>query len=478
MTSSKIRKYLITILIFTLLISLPLGSASGQIEDWSAEMMRFSGQNRYETSAIVSAYLFEDSEYVVLARGDTGGNYADALAGSYLAGFREAPLLLSYPHMLPAAVSDEIIRLKAKKAYVLGGTTAIHQSVVDELEGLGLEVERLSGVRREDTAAAIVDYVRENNITNSARNDDFAFLVNGRATADALVAGSYSYEFGIPILLVNSDSLPGITGITLDKYGFDFVDLIGGMGVISETLETHLDTNYGVRQRIFGARRYETSVEFAKAMFSGEEHFVFIAGPDANLADGISAAAFGLPILYVWPDIMPSALITYLNTYLSAFSHLFVLGGTKAISENIATQLTTIQDNLPPMITYAYIENEAGNYRVTASINNVCNTITFSIDPGYAHEQFTTGYSNLSKNVYVVVTNTDEGKYDVAVPGRLIETDENFVDTILDLFTDNPPAGANAQTLLNNSGALFTLTAENDASSVRTYTIIVEITSD
>jgi putative cell wall-binding protein len=473
MTSHKFRKTMVTILILILLASFPISSAYGQVEDWTAEMTRFGGADRYETSAMISAYLLDTSEYVVIARGDTRGNYADALAGSYLAGFRSAPLLLSSPTALPVAVRDEIIRLGATKAYILGGTGAISQAVEDTLKGMGLEIVRLSGSRREETAVAIVDYVRSNQTMGAQEVDDFVFLVNGTATADALVAGSYSYKYGIPILLVNVNSLPASTGNALSEYDFDFVDLVGGKAVISESLEALLNTNYGVRQRISGPNRYVTSIVFAETMFPGAEHYAFIAGRNANLADGISAAAFGFPILYVYNDSAPSELVDYLNTYLSAFSHLIILGGTNAITENVTTLLTGIQEALPPMITYAYIENEAGDYKVYAAIDNVNNTITLDIDGGHAHDQFITGFSNLSKDVYVVISNTHNGAYDIPTPGRLVATDDDFVEIILDLWDDNPPAGVNAQTLLANSGAIFTLTAANDSSNSRTYTFHV-----
>ena len=475
MISYKYRKTMVTILILILLTSFPLSSAYGQVEDWAAEMTRFGGTDRYETSAMISAYLFDSSEYVVIARGDTRGNYADALAGSYLAGFRSAPLLLSSPTVLPVSVRDEIVRLGAAKAYILGGTGAISQAVEDTLTGMGLTIERLSGSRREDTAVAIVDYVRSNLTITAQEHDDFVFLVNGRATADALVAGSYSYRFGIPILLVNVDSLPASTGVALGQYEFDFVDLVGGKAVISESLETLLNLDYGVRQRISGPTRYETSIVFAETMFPEAEHFSFIAGLNSNLADGISAAAFGFPILYVYNDSAPPALVDYLNTYLSAFSHLFILGGTRAISENVTTSLTVIQEALPPMITYAYIENEASDYRVYAAIDNINDTITLSIDGAHAHDQFITGFSNLSKDVYVEISNTHNGAYNITDPGILVATDDDFVEMILVLWDDNPPAGVNAQTLLANSGAVFTLTAADDSSNVRAYTLHVGI---
>jgi putative cell wall-binding protein len=475
MSSYRPSRILSTFLLIVLLMSMSFGTAYGVSNDWSAEMTRFHGPDRYATSALVSSYLFEcSSDYVVIARGDAAGNYADALAGSYLAGYKEAPLLLTRPNELPASVQAEVERLGVKKAYILGGTTAIHTSVEDALRDMDLDVHRLQGANREETAVEIVTYVREKSVGSLRDTPNYAFIVNGKATADALVAGSYSYRYGIPILLVQTDSLPSSTGLALGNFNFTDLELIGGTSVISEGLETLLNADYGVNRRIYGSTRYDTSVEFAQIKFPNEEYFVFVAGPDSNLVDGISGAAFGLPILYTRPTAIPLALTNYLDTYLSAFSHLFILGGTNAISQEVADELKDIQESLPPMITYAYIEDDMAN-RIHAEIDNINNTVTLSIPSALSDALFTTGYSNLSKAVHLVISNTHEGKYDFPAPGRLIQPDDNFIDIIFTMFPSAGTDGVNAQTLVGNSGAIFTLTDAQDSGNIREYTVFVNI---
>ena len=68
MINCKTRKLFVTVLILTLLVSIPLSSVYGDPNDWFPEMTRFGGTDRYETSALVSEYLFETSDYVVIAR--------------------------------------------------------------------------------------------------------------------------------------------------------------------------------------------------------------------------------------------------------------------------------------------------------------------------------------------------------------------------------------------------------------------------
>ncbi len=477
MKSKKSTKFLTALLISMFILSLTISPVFGEE---IGDVLRFAGSNRYQTSALVSEQIFESAEYIVLASGDSTGNYADALAGSYLAGFRDAPLLLTYPHTLPSSIRDEIIRLGATKAYILGGETAIHPAVVTELIGLGFDAEniiRLSGARREDTAVEIVQYVYDEMYGTKESGEHFAFIVNGRATADALVAGSYAYQYGIPIFLVATDSLPDVTGQALIDMGFDFVDIIGGTAVISDNLASLLDDLYGVRQRIAGARRYETSTLFAEAMFPETEFFAFINGTDSSLADGISAAAFGIPILYVTDSTVPGVVETYLSSYISGFSRLFILGGSIAVSQSVEDALIMIREDVPPMIADAYIENETGTYRVYADIDNISNTITLEIASDKDHEQFVTGHSLLSKEIYLQVSSTDGGSYDIPSPGRLIQPEDDFVAFILQQFSDNPPTGVNAQTLLANTGSQFTMTSSSDPTNIRIYTLHVVISS-
>ncbi len=105
---------------------------------------RLSGEDRYKTSVEVSKNGWEQSDVVVVARGDL---YADALAGVPLAAKYDAPLLLTNHNNLNAATKDEITRLGAKKVYILGGAEAILTGVEAQIKALSddIEVVRLSG---------------------------------------------------------------------------------------------------------------------------------------------------------------------------------------------------------------------------------------------------------------------------------------------------------------------------------------------
>ncbi len=475
MKNNKYRLFLITFVCLTMVFGLFSGSAYSIELDITGEVLRFEGSTRFSTSATVSSYLFDLSDAVVIARGDTAGNYADALAGSYLAGVLECPILLTAPDYLPASIATEITRLGATKAYILGGLGAVSQAVEDSLVGLDLDVIRLSGARREDTAAAIVNFA-SNLITVTTENpDNFAFVVNRQATADALVAGAYAYRYKIPILLVYSNSIPAITEATLQFLDPDQVDIVGGTGVVSDGVFNTLNSIYDA-YRIAGSNRYLTSKVFAETMFPGAEHFAIVRGLDTNLADGISAAAFGVPILYVDKDTIGATVLAYLNQWIDGFSKIYILGGINAVGMNVETILKNILDAVPPMTHYIVIQNDGGSVILEAEIDNAANTIYLPLDSSHESVQFTTGYATLSKSVYVTVGNTKDGMYDIASPGFLVNPEDDFVDIILSIFDDNPPTGVSGKTLMDNDGTWMKLTDANDATNSRTYTLILQNT--
>lgn len=90
---------------------------------------RIQGPDRFATSAAISV----DNEYsdtVVIA---TGHNFPDGLAGGGLAAARGGPLLLVEQDRIPFEVGCEIRRLEPETIFILGGPTAVSQSVEDQL---------------------------------------------------------------------------------------------------------------------------------------------------------------------------------------------------------------------------------------------------------------------------------------------------------------------------------------------------------
>lgn len=85
--------------------------------DFTDTAERISGADRYQTAIEVSKQGWEQSETVVIARGDS---FPDALAGAPLAYKLDAPILLTKSNKLSSEVKIELNRLGAEKAVILG----------------------------------------------------------------------------------------------------------------------------------------------------------------------------------------------------------------------------------------------------------------------------------------------------------------------------------------------------------------------
>ncbi|MGH3443474.1 MAG: cell wall-binding repeat-containing protein, partial [Nitriliruptorales bacterium] len=110
---------------------------------------RIAGDGPVRTSVAVSKAGFDRADTVVVVRHDDA---SDALVALPLAAVLDAPILYSDRTGLPDAVADEVARLGAVDAIVVGGEGALQPAVVDDLAALGLAVERLGGRSRWDTA--------------------------------------------------------------------------------------------------------------------------------------------------------------------------------------------------------------------------------------------------------------------------------------------------------------------------------------
>ena len=120
----------------------------------STNVIRLAGDTRYDTmSRIVQAEVPGTSEYVVVASGD---NFPDALAAAPLAGALKAPIVLTSGNVLSPQAEQQITRLKASKAVIIGGVNAISRATVSRIHGLvGSVPIRISGETRYETSLQI-----------------------------------------------------------------------------------------------------------------------------------------------------------------------------------------------------------------------------------------------------------------------------------------------------------------------------------
>jgi spore germination protein YaaH/putative cell wall-binding protein len=281
---------------------------------------RISGNDRYATAIKISQTGWTSANRVILASGEV---FADALAGTVLtqAQVGSIPMLLNPSKVLDPRVLAEIQRLQVRQVTILGGTGAISAQIQADLEQVGLQVDRTFGATRYDTAAQIALKV--------GAKDQTAFLVNGEAFPDALSISSYATVQQIPILMTAKDSLPANTLNTLANLNVTTLYILGGNGVVSDSLMKQLtEAGYSVH-RIGGADRYETNLKIRTA-FPQNLSTVYISSGEAYadaLTGSVLAAKSNNSLLLIPSKGISAASLAALNTLRSQGSNFVLLGG-------------------------------------------------------------------------------------------------------------------------------------------------------
>jgi endoglucanase len=299
--------------------------------------MRLWGPDRVATAVAVSRSGWAASDTIVLARSD---DPADALAGAALAGRHDAPLLITPPDRLAERVRDEVDRLGAERAVLLGGTAALAPRVAEQLRALGVDhVVRHAGPSRSGTAAAIADAVTD--------RADTALLVHERAWADALSASGLAARRARaanpwPVLLAG-DTVPDATRRALDRLQVDEVVVIGGAASLSDDVVRALRATGRDVRRVAGATRHGTSTAVADLDRRLHGGGPALLATGAGFADGLAAGALAARLdgvmLLAPPDRADPGQLDWLRAHRRAITATVVVGGALALSEQVVAAM-------------------------------------------------------------------------------------------------------------------------------------------
>jgi len=237
-----------------------------------------SGASRYTTNVEVSRMAYDRVDEVIIA---TSTRFPDALAAGAVAAKLDAALLLTDPGYLPSQIAAEITRLGASTVTIVGGTAAISDTVAQSVAALGVEVRRIGGADRYETAAQL-----SSEFFDAAT--DTVYIATGLNFPDALAAVPAAGRRGAPILLV-SDSVPASVARELERIRPSRVFILGGPAAVGEGVEAEIQSITGVTPtRLGGANRYGTAVLVSKDAFGPEVTTVFVA-PGTNYIDALIA---------------------------------------------------------------------------------------------------------------------------------------------------------------------------------------------
>lgn len=301
------KRWIGSLILFALLILQPASVVQAQAMQPIA-VERIFAENRYLTSCTISYEGFDRSSFAVIASGE---NFPDALAGSQLAGYLEAPLLITPPHRIDDALKFELRRLGVKTVYLLGGTSAVSNNVAATLQR-EYRVIRLAGANRLQTSQAIANELIRIKGTKTKK-----YYASSANFPDALAAGP---------MIVKQNGILHLAGS-----GTRLLDgtAIGGSSALPGT----------PRARIAGKNRYETAVAIAKSYPVRSKTVLLASGanyPDALSAAGL-AARHNYPILLTDPRTLSPATAAYLKE--AKITRVIILGGSSAISDHVLDQI-------------------------------------------------------------------------------------------------------------------------------------------
>jgi len=314
--------------------------------------LELAGASRFETAVEISqaGWSTGSANAVIIA---TGRNWPDALGGAVLCGgdMLDGPLLLVEQDSIPDVVWNEISRLGASEAVILGGPSAVGSVVEDRLNTeLGASnVTRLQGANRYATANAIAAHAIEVDNANGLPYDGTAFVATGGDFPDSLAVSPYSMSGEWPLFLADpvADTVPDAY---MSSLGVTNVYILGGVSAVSVNQEAALVAEFGAENvtRLWGLNRYSTGTAIAQYAYENWFHdwnwCSFATGekfPDA-LAGGTLAGKWGSVLLITPSDSLHSSVESKLETYKAGIDHVQFMGGTNALSDTVRAEVRSI----------------------------------------------------------------------------------------------------------------------------------------
>ncbi|RQD71130.1 MAG: N-acetylmuramoyl-L-alanine amidase, partial [Tindallia sp. MSAO_Bac2] len=314
-------KNLSLLVVIVFVLSLMFIVPNGGVEAQDITVERIFGADRFETAVEISKEGWTSSDTVILARSD---DFPDALAGTPLAYQEDAPILLTPTESLSSTTITEIERLDADKAIILGGAAAVSDTVEIELLAMGLEVERIGGDNRYETASLIAEYLPET---------DQAIIAYGGNFPDALAVGPYAAQNGYPILLTRTESIPSTTEEILT--GINDTIIVGGTAVIGNTVFEQAPNP----TRIAGDDRFDTAAKIVSQLDLPVDKAYVATG--MNFADALTGSALAAKdnasMLLVRQNAVPSSTNDIIEE--KGIINFIILGGTGAVSDTVELQL-------------------------------------------------------------------------------------------------------------------------------------------
>ena len=331
-------------------VVLGLPAAPAQAHD-GFSFTRLAGNDRYDTARAVAEATFDTADTAVVARGDA---FPDALAGSYLAGAKQSPVVLTGQDSVPVATLRALSDMQVKNVVLLGGPAAITPAVETKLAatpstnsaGGNLTVTRIGGQTRYETARLVAEQPGAAAV-GSVGQKKTAIIASGATFPDALAGGPLAFGSKLPLLITDPASLSSDAQTALGSLAIKQVVLLGGTAAVSPNVESQIKTMQISVVRLAGADRTQTAeriADYAIGSLAFDTDHVNLARGDA-FADALAGGPHGgkerAPLmLTAGPNTIGTSAPDWLRGWSATLSTGHVLGGPAAVTDAVATSAT------------------------------------------------------------------------------------------------------------------------------------------
>lgn len=182
-------------------VSVVSNSVINELKSMNLTVERISGKDRYETSLAVAKKLNEWSSHIqeiAVVNGETG--LSDAVSIAPVAAENRMAIVLASPKEGTKIFDQYIKDNRVSKSYVIGSEVSISNEIANKLPN----PERLGGINRNDTNAAILKKF----YTNEELNNIFVAkdgMKNPNELIDALAVGVLAAKEKSPVVIVGND---------------------------------------------------------------------------------------------------------------------------------------------------------------------------------------------------------------------------------------------------------------------------------
>jgi hypothetical protein len=328
------------------------------------------GDDPKQQSVEVSRYRFPNDHTALAAIIARDNLMADAFTGISFASIRQAPLLLTNPNSIDAALVTELRRVLSNNTnpiYILGREDAVTPAVYEQLRAEGFEnLIQLGGENRRETAAIIA-----NTILATQGTVTRVFITEDEKLVDSLSAGAPAGLLGSdgladPILLLARGQTtidPHTDAFLRAQPSITSLEIIGHDSAIPTSLDATFAQRYPQLTSIVrsgGNDRFGTNVLIANRFFSSPEGVVVASGLREHIPGALSATSAGAPNFFAallagtvaaqeeWPLMLvtnyslPAVTRSYLVSNANTINGLIVVGGTDQVSTDVIDQILSV----------------------------------------------------------------------------------------------------------------------------------------